>query len=237
MTDLHTHILPGMDDGARTAEESIAMLRAQSAQGVKHMALTPHFYRHRERTEDFLRRREAAWLRLQEAMDALPREEREALPELTLGAEVAWKPNTGRWEELEQLRIGANGPVLLELPFSPWGAPMLDQLYDLVCRTGCTLVLAHLDRYFKGQKKDYIRQLYSMGLVIQLDAAKLDRVLERGTLLRLLRQDRPFLLASDCHDLTSRPPCLGRAAAVMEKNLGRPLAEQVLRRSDKLFSR
>ena len=66
---------------------------------------------------------------------------------------------------------------------------------------------------------------------------ELDRVLERGTLLRLLRQDSPFLLASDCHDLTSRPPCLGRAAAVMEKNLGRPLAEQVLRRSDKLFSR
>ena len=237
MTDLHTHILPGMDDGAPTAEESIAMLRAQSAQGVSRVALTPHFYRHRERTEEFLRRREAAWLRLQAAMDALPQQERDALPELALGAEVAWKPNTGRWEELEQLRIGADGPVLLELPFSPWGAPMLDQLYDLVCRTRCTLVLAHLNRYFKGQKKDYIRQLYGMGLAIQLDAVKLDRVLERGTLLRLLRQNRPFLLASDCHNLTDRPPCLGRVAPVMEKKLGRPLAEQILRRSDELFPR
>lgn len=236
MTDLHTHILPGVDDGAGSVEESIAMLRTERAQGVRRVALTPHFYRHRERAEEFLRRREEAWDRLQMAIAALPEEEQSSLPQLSLGAEVAWQPNTGRWEELEALRIGEKGPVLLELPFTPWGSAMLRQLYDLVCRTRCTVVLAHLDRYFKGQKKEHIREILNMGMVIQLDAARMDRVWERRPCVRLLRQEGPFLLASDCHNLSDRAPCMGSAARVMEKSLGAEAAAKVLRRSDELFS-
>ena len=57
MTDLHTHILPGMDDGARSAEESIHLLRLEWEQGVRRVALTPHFYPQREGLEEFLHRR------------------------------------------------------------------------------------------------------------------------------------------------------------------------------------
>ena len=47
MTDLHTHILPGIDDGAKSIEEALALLRAQANQGVDTVALTPHFYKRR----------------------------------------------------------------------------------------------------------------------------------------------------------------------------------------------
>ena len=57
MTDLHTHILPGMDDGAKDAQMSIAMLRAQRDQGVDTVVLSPHFYGDREDVDRFLRRR------------------------------------------------------------------------------------------------------------------------------------------------------------------------------------
>jgi len=60
LTDLHTHILPGMDDGARNVAMSLAMLEAERAQGVDTVVLTPHFYREREDAERFLQRREAA---------------------------------------------------------------------------------------------------------------------------------------------------------------------------------
>ena len=43
MTDIHSHILPGMDDGSRSTEESLAMLAASAAQGVRAIAATPHF--------------------------------------------------------------------------------------------------------------------------------------------------------------------------------------------------
>lgn len=237
MTDLHTHILSGMDDGARSAEESLAMLRAQAHQGVRQVALTPHFYRHREDVQTFLRRREEAWDHLQAALSALPEEQRSALPRLSLGAEVAWQPNTGRWEELEALRIGTKGPVLLELPFTPWGTDTLRQLYDLMCRARCTILLAHLNRYFRGQKKEHIREIINMGMAVQLDSARMERFMERRALTRLLRQEGHFLLASDCHNLSDRGPCLGPAAKAVEKALGAEAAAKILRRSDALFSR
>lgn len=235
MTDLHTHILPAMDDGARSEEESLAMLRLQAAQGVRQVALTPHFYPHREGVEDFLRRRERSWERLRRAIEALPEEERRTLPALALGAEAAWQPNTGRWEELERLRIGEEGPVLVELPFKPWSGTMLRQLYDLICRCPATVVLAHLDRYMKDQKKEHIREVYAMGVPIQLGADRLLRFFERREVLGLLKQERPFFLASDCHDLSRRVPCMGEAAKQLEKSLGQRGAAKVLERSGELF--
>ena len=53
MIDLHTHILPGMDDGAKDTATSLQMLRMERDQGVDTVVLTPHYYRHRESAEDF----------------------------------------------------------------------------------------------------------------------------------------------------------------------------------------
>ena len=91
MTDLHTHILPGMDDGAQTIEEALALLQTQAQQGVDAVALTPHFYGRRESVESFLSRREAAWQQLLEATAGLQ------TPKLILGAEVSWMPEMDQW--------------------------------------------------------------------------------------------------------------------------------------------
>jgi len=85
MVDIHTHILPGMDDGADSVDTSIAMLREQARQGVAAVVLTPHFYRERESMEHFLARRERALARLQAGLEVLPQQERETLPQLILG--------------------------------------------------------------------------------------------------------------------------------------------------------
>ena len=60
MTDLHAHILPGMDDGASSVEESLAMLQMEWDQGVDRVALTSHFYSAKEAVSSFLARRDAA---------------------------------------------------------------------------------------------------------------------------------------------------------------------------------
>ena len=76
--DFHTHILPGMDDGAETVQQSIKMLRMLRKQGVDRVALTPHFYAHRESVDSFLDRRQTAFEQLQKAIgilkDALSKE-------------------------------------------------------------------------------------------------------------------------------------------------------------------
>ena len=160
MTDLHTHILPGMDDGAKTPEESLQMLRMERDQGVDTVVLTPHFYRDRERPEQFLARRRASAEALRDALMALPEEEIRTMPRLILGAEVAWVPNLPDMPELSRMCMGRSKYLLLELPFSAWSDPLFRQLRELMDRTGVTPVIAHVERYaclFHGKALQRIR--------------------------------------------------------------------------------
>jgi len=81
MIDLHTHILPNVDDGSSSLEESLALLRMLASQGVTLTAATPHFYATSDTPEQFFRRREAAWQQLSGAMES-------GMPCVLLGAEV-----------------------------------------------------------------------------------------------------------------------------------------------------
>ena len=73
MIDLHSHILPEMDDGSKDAEMSHKMLDEMAAQGVKTVAATPHFYATRDLPEAFLERRAKAVERLGELRPDAPR--------------------------------------------------------------------------------------------------------------------------------------------------------------------
>ena len=55
--DMHTHILPAFDDGAKTVEDSLALIECLKKQGVSHICLTPHFYTHEMSVEDYVARR------------------------------------------------------------------------------------------------------------------------------------------------------------------------------------
>lgn len=220
MTDLHTHILPGMDDGAKTVEDSLALLRMEMEQGVDTVVLTPHFYRDQERPEHFLARRAESFDRLQEAVCTMQERERKSLPTLVLGAEVAWRPNLSDWEELPQFCIGETKNLLLELPFTLWNDQMLHQIYDMVGRTGITPVIAHLERYLKIQRPELIRDVLSLDVPIQISSDIFLHPLTRGTGLKMLKRGQAHFLASDCHNLTTRKPNLATAMSVVEKKLG-----------------
>ena len=235
MTDLHTHILPGMDDGAKDSETSLAMLRMQRDQGVDTVVLTPHFYRERELPAHFLERRSKAARHLAEAITALPEEERSALPALALGAEVAWVPGLSDWPELERLCLGRSQTFLLELPSSPWTDQMIHQLYDLPGRTGLTPIIAHLERYLNTQKRQHIQAVLSLGVPVQVSAEPLLHPFQRGTVLKMLREGQAQLLASDSHNLSTRKPNLGPGMEVVRRKLGDRMADSLAARSDRLL--
>ncbi len=233
MTDLHTHILPGMDDGAQTPEQSIAMLREQSRQGVKTVALTPHFYRSNERPGTFLERRSEAWQTLQNALAELPETERECLPRLILGAEVAYAPGMWEWAEIAELCYENTNVLLLELPMAGWNQEMFRQIYSFISRTGITPMIAHAERYLWNKQ---FWRLTEMQLPMQLSAAALLRFYGRKWACRIL-EEQGGILISDCHNMDSRPPNMGQAiqwlwqkkgeqaACTCEKNTDRALAD------------
>lgn len=237
MTDLHTHILPGMDDGSKSVEMSLEMLRMERDQGVDAVVLTPHFYRDKERPEHFLKRRRAAAETLRDTLMELPEEELRSMPRLYMGAEVAWVPNLIDWPELPRMCMGHSKNLLLELPFAPWSSQMFQQIYELMSRTGITPVIAHIERYLKIQKTEHISELLSLGVPVQVSAEPLLHPMRRGKVLKLLREQKAQFIASDCHDVESRPPNLGLGATVVRQKLGEDMLRRMSRRSDELTTK
>ena len=220
MTDLHSHVLPGMDDGAKSVEISLRMLRAEWKQGVSTVVATPHFYRDVESPRSFLHRRKEAVQRLMEGMKPLPMESLKRFPSVRLGAEVAWVPNLALWPELRQLCYEGTSYILIEPPFQPWSESMFRQLYDLIDGEGLTPVIAHLDRYLDRQDSGKIREICAMGLPIQISADMFSGVFNRLKGMRLIKSGKAQLLISDCHNMTTRPPNLGPAMEYLRGKLG-----------------
>ena len=213
MTDLHTHILPGMDDGAPDMKNALQMLIMEAKQGVKTVALTPHFYRSRERVADFLNRRNNAMEQLQNVLRNVRH------PQLILASEVAYVPGIADWSELEQLCYAGTRILLVEPPMTPWNEEMFRQLYAIEGRRGITPMIAHIDRYFESQTKAHIEQLLEMGFPVQVSTASLLRFFGRSRAMKLLC-DYSAVLVTDCHNTTTRPPNMEAAARILVKKLG-----------------
>ena len=123
MIDFHSHFLPRMDDGSRSVEESLEMLRVSLDQGVDVMAATPHFYAFREDPDSFLERRAAAFARL--PLEDAPH------PKLLLGAEVYYFDGMSNSESLRRLTLEGTRYILIEMPFSRWSDHMVDEVLRL----------------------------------------------------------------------------------------------------------
>lgn len=212
MIDLHSHILPGVDDGSQSLEMSYAMLALLQQQGVELVVATPHFYAMKDTPENFLRRRAEAAAQLENG---------ENMPAILLGAEVAYFDGMSNSDAMEKLRLGDTDLLLVEMPFGTWTGRMIKEICLLPLQTGLRPVLAHVERYRKrDQLPKFKRQLLEQGVLLQCNAeAFVDRSTRRWALGQL-KQGHIHFLGSDAHNLTERPPKLDQAAQIITKKLG-----------------
>ena len=164
MIDFHSHILPGIDDGSASVEESLKLLEMLAEQGVKTVVATPHFYPDRTSVSDFLRRRDAAYQRLCEC-------DLSGLPDIILGAEVKYYDSIRRLPELERLCVGDTRVLLLEMPFEKWSEMTLKEVETLSRSGRLTVVLAHIDRYLAFQSREAWERLFESGVLTQVNAS------------------------------------------------------------------
>lgn len=223
VVDFHSHVLPGIDDGSRSLEESIAMLRMEAEQGIRHVIATPHFYAHNDAPERFLARRQEAEARLREEMAKHP-----GLPELSVGAEVYFFRGISDSEILSQLTIGGKRCILIEMGESPWSESAYRELAAIREKQGLIPIVAHVDRYI-GPFRTYgiPERLTQLPVIVQANASFFLRRSTASMAIRMLRSGRIHLLGSDCHNMTSRMPNLGDALAVIQKRLGDPAIEGI----------
>ena len=227
--DMHCHILPGVDDGAKDLETSLAMLEASRDQGVQCMVATPHFYATRDRVDAFLARREAAWEVLKSRMGS-------DFPEVMLGAEVAFFQGISRAERLDALRIEGTSSMLLEMPFRPWSQGDVDEVSQIIERHGYTIIIAHIERYLAMHgNTGFIMDLLDMPVKIQINAECLLDWRQRGRMLKMLRNGDVHLLGSDCHGMLHRPPNLAEGREIVTKKLGPEYLDRIDRCAEDLL--
>ncbi len=227
--DMHSHFLPGMDDGCKTPEESLQVLRASARQGVVGIFATPHYYPV-EPVEDFLQRRQRAVEKL------LPALEGEALPQISLGAEVAFRPGLSYEASLDRLCLGNTRYLLLEMPFDPWSKDALREIWNISSARGIIPVLAHIERYLSLQSSTVMNRLLEQDVLVQMNSGFTRRFSQRRQAKKLLRWGQIQLLGSDCHNMTTRPAEMGLAAACMQQWGMEDTLAEICQLSEEIFS-
>ena len=231
LTDFHSHILPGMDDGSKSVKESLAMLGLLGGQGVGSVVATPHFYPRYDGPDAFLSRRDAALAQLRSAMEG-----REDLPEIYTGAEVYYFPGMSESEVLHRMTMGQSPFVMVEMPMGSWTSQMYRELEEIYVKQKLVPVIAHVDRYIRPLASHGIpEQLAQLPVVVQANAEFFLRRSTARFALRLLREGKIHILGSDCHNLTDRAPKLGEAADVIRRRLGEDMMEQLRVRGEEIL--
>ncbi len=210
MIDLHCHLLPGVDDGPPTLEESIVMARAAYQDGVRAIVATPH-----ARDWGLAHPGEDACHGVAELVRDLEQVLHQVGIPLALypGMEIHLDPDLPEWLRSGRVcPLGAGPYFLLELPFFQ-PSPYLEQVISDVQLQGWRPVLAHAERYtYVQEAPDLLAPLVERGVLVQVTANSLTGnagPLAGETAVRLLRRGLVHCLASDGHTgHASRAPLL-----------------------------
>ena len=236
MIDLHCHILPGIDDGAQTIDDSLALLRAAIDDGISHVVCTPHIQLGRfDNTIDIIQTtfdelqtqviKESLAIKLAYAAEV------RICPEIMLLAKQKKLPFIGTWQ-------GKN-VLLLELPHSHI-PPGTEQLLTWLNKNNIIPMIAHPER-----NRDIIadvnkfNRLTKADCLYQITASSLcgdfGEVPQKISEM-LLREDKVTIIATDAHSVKRRPPKLAQAAKLAESIVGADKAKQLVYDTPKLIS-
>ena len=203
--DIHNHILPSVDDGARNIAEALEMARQAVAAGTDTMVATPHrgWFLRRAARPEVVREHVAG---LQESLN------RAGVPlRIVPGVEIKLGPRVGR--DLLDGEVGTLGDAgqwaLVEPPFDRIPPDGLDSI-GRILETGCRVVLAHPERCAELQESlAFVEACAARGVAFQLTSGSLlgrfgSRALDTAHALLARADDWPLVIASDAHDLHER---------------------------------
>jgi protein-tyrosine phosphatase len=225
MIDTHLHILPGIDDGPETIEESVALARVLVQEGIHAAIATPHY-------NDQFQQRSAVEVRdrVHEMQQVLDRQG--ILLRLYAGHEALIKP--GLVDDILAGRLATlNGSryLLLELWNSSW-LPETERVIFELRASGITPILAHPERQRIFQKELVrLESLLRQGVLVQITASSLLRMQGRTaqrTAEKLLKRGLVHFIASDAHSLHWRPPAITRSLCQVVEMIGQAKTQQLI---------
>lgn len=227
MIDIHNHIIPGVDDGAKSVEIALDMIREAQYQGVSHLVLTPHLYE-----PDIMQGTHVWRERIEQGKAELFKAMKQA--DLEMSLEVRAEVRYQEWlrKIISELDVLIGGKyLLLEFSFNFVPNRIEDIIYDLVI-DGVTPILAHPERIVPWQNEPAkVLELIRLGCLSQLDLGSVLGSLGRSSeklAKYLLDKGAVHLAGSDSHNLTSRPLLAKPGYDWLCDNYGQGLADKLL---------
>jgi protein-tyrosine phosphatase len=204
--DLHSHVLPGLDDGAEDLDEALMLCRAAAEDGITVLAATPHVRDDYPTTPDQM---EDALAQVREAAGDLLR--------IVPGGEIDLAQLDRPLEELRRFALAGNPRYLLvETPYAGWPLDLADRLFRLRAQ-GIDAVLAHPERNHQVQARpELLEPIVDGGTLVQLTAASVDGRVGKAAQAcasTLLERGLAHLMASDAHGPQVRAIGMSTAAA------------------------
>ncbi len=228
LIDLHTHLLPKMDDGSSGLVESLQMLERMKKQNVRIAAVTPHFYCSDDHPGHFLEKRAR---RLEELRSYLKAD----APVIVAGCELLYYEGITMMDELPEFRYEGSNAILIEMPNGSWTDRMVEDIIAINRRPGFQVVLAHIERYCGDQRKGLLSYINDAGILCQSNASFFTGFRTAKKALKMLENGEIHLLGSDCHNLKSRAPDLGSAVLRIRKEFGDGAVRTLMSRAEQLL--
>lgn len=218
--DMHTHILPHIDDGAKTLEDSILLVNELSSQGVTDIALTPHYYTHRESMEDFLSKRKKSF-------EEFSKEKFEHI-NFYLGAEVFFTEYIFNVDTLLPVCYNGTNYMLTEFSYKcDFGEKTLDNINRLKGKYGIIPVITHIERYDALLKNaDTIEELRDLGCLMQINLKSLRKFSVKRRIFKHIKNDMIDIVGTDTHSL-NRGLFYSEGMDIINKKFGSEICEQL----------
>lgn len=226
MIDIHSHILPGLDDGARSVEQALEMFQIAEQEGITSIIATPHCYGHRKSASpEKIRER---LVKMQKELEI-----NHISIQLYSGNEIYYRQ--GVEEELEKGNINTladSSCVLVE--FHP-GEDYRYIVHGLnsLNRYGYSPILAHVERYENlYTKKGRVKELKDCGVQLQVNASSItakgltDTYRKRAFMM--IKEQLADYIATDAHSDGYRAPMIMACEKILQKKAGRVYTEKLL---------
>ncbi|MGN0402820.1 MAG: CpsB/CapC family capsule biosynthesis tyrosine phosphatase [Acetatifactor sp.] len=225
IADIHSHILPGVDDGAEDIWETLEMLRIACREGITDLIVTPHYQSGRYFTPaDEITGKVAG---IQKLAD------RNRIPiRLYPGTEIYFR--SGLEERMDSGQLATmNGSSFVLVEFSPAEEfPYIRNAMEELLGMGYHPILAHVERFRCMREETFrVRELKSMGCQIQANAGSITGEYGYATkryLHRLLKEHLVDYVGTDAHNASGRAPHMKRCAEALYRKYGEAYANCIL---------
>ena len=222
--DMHCHLVPGVDDGAKTLGDSMELLAKEYSDGVRRIILTPHRRRKMFMTD---------WETVLDRFAMLYSASRKVYPDLRMKLGCEFHVHMEMEEEIaqQQFRMGSSNYLLLEFSGTDTKGKFRERV-QAAFQEDCIPILAHIERY-PALFGDFelIDELRHFGAKMQVNADSVigkDGMAAKRFAWKLIKYDMLDFIGSDAHDISSRPCRMGECAALLEKKAGKGYAEHIL---------